>query len=378
VVAQYIYSLRSANSNVKRMFLALALSAMARGVHMVVFNLYLRDLGYSEAFVGQTVSVKALAAVLCLIPVGIISDNKGRRLVMLFGSAFVGGSLVATSFVQANYLLLILSFGFGLGQAVFMVVQAPFLSENTSPKERMHLFSASWSLMMFSSMLGNVLGGWFAETLEISLNLGPVFSKQVTLFLMGLLPLIGFLPLAGIKEKKGEGGSSLKNFARTLWESREKNVIAKFVVASLLLGLGAGLIVPYFNLYFAHVFGLGTGRIGTILAGGQAVMALAMLIGPPLAQRMGRVPAICALQGTSILFLLILGQTHLLVLALIAFLLRGGLMNAANPITMNLMMENVSDKLKGTSASLHQLVFQLGWTICGPISGMLIAGHFVG
>lgn len=374
MVKQYINSLGQASPNIKRMFLALCLSAMARGVHMVIFNLYLRDLGFTEAFVGQTVSLKALAAVLVLIPAGIVSDNKGRRLVMSGGVLLVGMGLIGVAMVETNFPILIFSFTFGLGQAIFMVTNPPFISENAGPRERMHLFSLSWSLMMFSSMLGNVGGGWLADSLEVIIGMTPVWSKQVTLIIAGGFSIIALFPLAKIREKKPGGGQSWTSFGRRLKETPEKKTIFKFVLASLLLGLGAGLIVPYFNLYFAHVFGLTTGRIGTIMAGGQAVMATAMLIGPPLAQKVGRVPAICTLQGLSIVFLLILGNTHLLILALIAFLFRGGLMNSANPITMNLMMDNVSDKMKGTATSLHQLVFQLGWTICGPISGMLIAG----
>ncbi len=374
MVKQYINSLGQASPNIKRMFLALCLSAMARGVHMVIFNLYLRDLGFTEAFVGQTVSLKALAAVIVLIPAGIISDNKGRKPVMSGGVLLVGVGLLGVALVETNFPILFFSFTFGLGQAIFMVTNPPFISENAGPRERMHLFSLSWSLMMFSTMLGNVGGGWLADSLEIILGMAPVWSKQVALFLAGGISIVALFPLIRIKEKKKGSSQSWTGFARRLKETPEKKTIFKFVLASLLLGLGAGLIVPYFNLYFAHVFGLTTGRIGTIMAGGQAAMALAMLIGPPLAQKLGRVPAICTLQGLSIVFLLILGNTNLLILALIAFLFRGSMMNSANPITMNLMMDNVSDKMKGTATSLHQLVFQLGWTICGPISGMLIAG----
>lgn len=50
-------------------------------------------------------------------------------------------------------------------------------------------------------------------------------------------------------------------------------------------------------------------------------------------------------------------------------------MNAANPLTTNLMLDTISPEMKGTANSLHQLVFHLGWVICGPISGYLIASY---
>ncbi len=374
-ISEYRTCLISCSNDVKKYFAALVLSSVSRGIFMVLFNLYLRDLGFNEAFVGQAVSLQALASVIILIPAGIMSDRLGRLIIMVAGCIIKSAALLLVAFTQAGSFLLILSFSMGLGQALLMVNSAPFLAENTGVRERMHLFSINWSMMMFSTMLGNVLGGWLADSMESYLLLGPVFSKQITIFIASILGFVAVIPLFRAQEKRKADKSSWRSFFRNLRGSGEMGIILRFVAASLLLGLGAGLIVPYFNLYFASVFDLRTGSIGVIMAAGQAVMALAMLIGAPVAQRLGRVRTICLLQISSVIFLLILGQTYILYLAIISFMFRAALVNAANPINMNLMMENVSDGLKGTASSLHQMVFQLGWAICGPISGLLITAY---
>jgi predicted MFS family arabinose efflux permease len=59
-------------------------------------------------------------------------------------------------------------------------------------------------------------------------------------------------------------------------------------------------------------------------------------------------------------------------LAIFAFLIRQSIMNASNPITSAIMLEEVPENLKGITNSLNQMVFQLGWTVCGRLSGIII------
>lgn len=374
-VNQYSYYLKCCNSNVRYFFIGLTLSAGARGIFVVIFNLYLKELGFTETFVGQTVSLQALAGVLILVPAGILSDNWGRRKLMIVSNIVKALCLIFIALTARSSLLLILVFGFGLSQAIFMVTNAPFLAENTKPQERLHLFSLSWALMMLATMLGTLFGGWLVDGLIIVANFSNLLSMRIALIGGGLLALVALKPLLKIKKEKIEVHKSFVNFVKNLRVSNEMPTMLKFASASLLLGLGAGLFIPYFNLYFAREFGLSAGSIGMIMALGQIMMAISSLGAPTLAQRIGRVKAICVFQAASIIFLLMLGQTMLLIVAIISFLLRGAMMNGANPMTTNLMMDNISDEMKGTANSMHQLVFQLGWAICGPISGFLITAY---
>lgn len=372
LLRHYTSLVQTAKPNIKFFFAGLLLASASRGAYMVLFNLYLRDLGYTESFVGQTVSLQALAAALILIPAGILSDRLGRKKMMFLANIAKGLGMCIAAMTQNSLLLLMTVFVIGMSHACFMITNAPFLSENTEPRERLHLFSISWSIMMFSTMLGNVAGGYMADSLETVALLGPILSKRITLIVFASLSILSLWPLYRIREESSGAPPTFRTFLANIKGSGEMGIIMKFVLAQFLVGLGAGLFVPYFNLYFASEFSLSTGRIGTIMALGQAMMALAALIGPPLAQSLGRVKAICSLQFASILFLLFLGQTSILLIAVVSFLLRGALMNSANPMTVNLMMDHVSDSMKGTANSLKQLVFQLGWAICGPISGYLI------
>lgn len=375
LASQYFFKLKSCHQNIHYYFLAMFFSGMARGIHLILFNLYLQELGFREDFVGRAVALQALASVLILLPAGVLSDKFGRKRMLLWGSLGKGFFIFCTALTGRGFPLLLSSFGIGLSHSLVMVTNAPYLAENTVPKERLHLFSMSWFFIMFSSMVGNFLGGWITQFFMSSFSLSPLASKRGALIFASIVSFFVLVPIKRITEKRIFSSPQKKNLFVNLWQSKDGIMILRFTFASLLLGLGAGLFVPYFNLYFANRFQLSTGHVGTIMAMGQAFMAVAMLLGPPLAQRIGRVASICLFQLTSVLFLLILGQTQLLVFAIPSFLFRGALMNAANPLTTNLMMDNISDAMKGTANSMHQLVFQLGWVVCGPISGFLIASY---
>ena len=145
-------------------------------------------------------------------------------------------------------------------------------------------------------------------------------------------------------------------------------IIILFAIAQLLIGFGAGLVIPYLNLYFADRFQTSNSSIGLIISLGQAATAVAMFIGPAVVKRIGEVRAVVFLQLASLPFLLLTGFTNSLLLATIGFLFSQALMNAGNPIQMSLMMSKVDDSVKGFANSVNQMVFNLGWALMGPVS----------
>ncbi|MBS4042103.1 MAG: MFS transporter, partial [Flavobacteriales bacterium] len=71
----------------------------------------------------------------------------------------------------------------------------------------------------------------------------------------------------------------------------------------------------------------------------------------------------------------LLGDTSSLPIAIVAFLIRQAIMNASNPITSTIMMEEVPEDLKGLTNSLNQTVVQIGWAVCGRLSGSIIDNY---
>lgn len=146
-------------------------------------------------------------------------------------------------------------------------------------------------------------------------------------------------------------------------------------MTQLLIGLGSGLVVPYLNLYFTNRFSVSLSGMSLLIALGQIMTIVSMLIGPTLAAKVGSVKAVVIFQVMSLPFLLLTGFTNLLFIASLSFLFRQALMNAANPIHSAILVDRISDKRRGIANSLMQTSFMIGWATMGPVQSYLVTTY---
>lgn len=365
---EWAEQIKSYNNNIKLTFVANILTQISLGIFMVIYNFYIRELGYNELVNGKVISMTSLATALVLIPAGIMSDRIGRKKLMLFGAAATGVILFTRSIVESQSLLIFFAFGTGLVSAFIQVSVIPWLSENSKPEQRVHLFSIHFAAMTAANVVGSLLGGVLTDI--FSLFMSDLDSIRYTLmigaalFISGLIPIMKFVENRSIKlnPSKFTGLQKIKEHKVSI------KIILLFAIAQLMIGFGAGLVIPYLNLYFADRFAASNSLIGLVISLGQGATAIAMIIGPMVVRRLGEVRAVVVLQLLSLPFLLLTAYTQQFWLAALGFLFRQALMNAGNPIQMSLMMAKVDDSMKGLANSVNQMVFNLGWALMGPVS----------
>lgn len=358
--------------NIRLIFAVILLNNIAKGMFMTLYNLYLQEIGFSAGFMGELISMTALASAIFLVPIGFLSDKIGRKKTMIIGIIFADIFQILRAIILNSNTLVLLSFLLGGLNSFFMVANAPFLIENSSKSDRMKVFSMNFALMIFSSMLGNIIGGLTPDLLTNLFSMDVAQAQRTTLIVSTILSLLALIPLWKIKEPEKVIEKGKENLFKNLKNIKNSTIILKFILANALVGFGAGLFVPFSNLYFENQFQLPTSTIGLIMSLGQASTVVAIMLGPFLSARFGRVKTVFYLQILSVPFMLILGDTQILFLAIFAFLIRQAIMNASNPITSAVMLEEVPENLKGITNSLNQMVFQLGWTVCGRLSGWII------
>lgn len=366
------------NRNVKLFMLANVLIQIGMGVFMVMYNLYIKELGMPETINGKVISMTALATAIMLIPAGFLSDKFGRKWMIVGGAVFGGMTLFYRSIVVLETPMIYAAFFTGLFMAFVQVSGVPFLAENSTTKERVHMFSMHFALMTIANVIGSLLGGVVADGLQVVFSMSAEEAIRWSLltgaviFTIGLLPLFKLTTTAPQKETIQSSPEALPPPEQDNDLRRNLIVIFHFSFASLLIGFGSGLVIPYLNLYFANRFDASNAFIGLILALGSAMTAVAMLIGPVLVKRVGKVRALILFQFLSIPFLLLTAYTTSLTLASLGFLIRQALMNAGNPIQSAVAMEVVADKYKGLANSINQTVFQIGWASMGAVAAGLV------
>jgi predicted MFS family arabinose efflux permease len=226
--------------------------------------------------------------------------------------------------------------------------------------------------------LGNVVGGFlpafFAARLGVPETSSPAYAWS--LGVISLLNLVALVPLARLprtrRDQTDAEADPLAPF-KALWEYRE--VMTRLLLPGLVLSLGAGMLIPFLNIFFRYRYALSDEFIGSLFGFGSLGMGVAILVGPVLAERWGKARAVVITQGVSIPFLIALGFVPSLPLAIVAFLVRMALMNLSGPIYQTMVMEETDEASRAMAASLYSMIWSLGRTVSPVVSGPIQKAH---
>lgn len=117
-------------------------------------------LGRGEASVGLAVGAFAISAVLIRPLIGRLGDVRGRRILMLAGSAVVGSSVLGLVLIDSFLPLLALRVLTGVGEAAFYVGAASAIND-LAPDERRGEAMSLFSLALYGGLaVGPILGEW--------------------------------------------------------------------------------------------------------------------------------------------------------------------------------------------------------------------------
>ena len=138
---------------------------------------------------------------------------------------------------------------------------------------------------------------------------------------------------------------------------------------NMFIGLGAGLIIPFLNIFVEGKFGISYSALGAVFAWSQLGMAIAVMLQPIIADRFGKTTSIVIVQGMSLPFITMLGFSPSFTLVAMALFVRSALMNAANPIYAEFTMGQVREAWRPSLAAAEAMVWSAGWTVGPLLSG---------
>src|SRR5690606_23603830 len=228
------------------------------GVFMVMYNLYIRELGMPETVNGKVISMTAMASAIMLVPAGFLSDRFGRKWMIVGGAVLTVTTLFYRGIAVAETPIITAAFLTGLFMAFVQVSGIPFLAENSTPTERVKLFSVNFAIITIANVVGSLAGGIIADLLETVFKLSATEAIRYALLLGAAIFTVGLIPLFKLQERPTAANEKKEHIdeSSSVDDSFKRNliVILHFSFASLLIGFGSGLVVPYLNLYFANRF----------------------------------------------------------------------------------------------------------------------------
>ena len=115
-----------------------------------------------------------------------------------------------------------------------------------------------------------------------------------------------------MKESTPRSASSefTRNFSSLLLDY-DWFLIIKALVPTLLIAVGAGLTIPFINLFFYSVFKMDSAQFGILGSIASAMSFIALLIAPALKRKYGYNISIILTQAIAIMFLIVLVLTEL-------------------------------------------------------------------
>jgi len=358
----------------KLFFLEFSLS-LIHVAFILILNIYLRKKGFSDPEIASLNSLRFISALVFALPLGIFI--RGKKLKPFFISSAIMVPLTSILIIQSIHFDVnsLIKFSFllwGIGIMLMRVCSLPFIIRNTNSNnstEALSLIAATWSLSTIVS--GLIISGtsWMNNIFFVDVN---YLDEQKVLLLITFLGLGGIYFALKIDERKPFYTEKF-NFL-DIHKNYDWNLIIKAISPLIFISIGAGLTIPFVNLFFNSVFNLTSSQFSMMGSLTGILVFLFSLSVPSLRKKFGYWMTIVIVQSIAILCLVLMALTEIyvdyefaLVVAILAYVLRQPLMHMAHPASNELMMNYVGEKNQELISALSSSLWSASWFFSAKI-----------
>ena len=134
-----------------------------QGVIGPVLPLFAKELGVGAGEIGLTLSIFALARLILNVPLGVLSDRFGRRILLVGGPLVTGIGMIGSGFAGDLFSLLAWRFVAGAGSAMYMTGAMVYLTDISTPENRARFIGTNQGALLIGVSIGPAIGGLIAE-----------------------------------------------------------------------------------------------------------------------------------------------------------------------------------------------------------------------
>jgi len=358
-------------------------------IHMInagfilILNIYLRKQGYADETIAQFNSFRFLGVLSFAFPLGIFIKGKALKPFILASSILVPlFSLFLLFSIQSGDETRI-TVGFILWGISFMILNVcglPYIMRAAPEEvvsEAISLNFSTWSLAtIVSGSLINLLSRIHEITFRGSVIILDEFHIMMVIIAFSSL---AFMLVLFMKEAQPRSlSSSFFSNLKALRSDYDWKLIGRVLFPNMLIAIGAGLTIPFVNLFFNSVFKVDSDTFSLMGAGTAGIVFLSTLAIPIIRRRFGFRVAILIPQWLAIFFLVVLATTQLaqtyswaFYVAIAAFMLRQPFMNMAGPMTSELGMKYVGPRNQELISAMSSSIWSASWFISAKMFQML-------
>lgn len=339
----------------------------------LILNIYLAKNGFSDSEIANFISYRFLAVIVLAFPFGIFIRGRSLKPFFIVGSIGVPAVAILLIFsIESSYdnLLPILFILWGVVFTLFNVSSLPFIMRNSVVSNQSHAISLNYATHSFGTILSSLFI-YFSGKLIHEINEGKILI---------IISIIGFIGLYFVLKLKNENFNYQQKKYDFYLNNYDWRLILRAIIPTFIIAIGAGLTIPFINLFFFHSFGVDSQVFALIGGFSSFLVAFFSLLVPNIKNKLGFKRGIITTQTMSVIALVALATTEFFTLyywalpvAIICYWIRTPLMNMAAPMTSELTMNYVGEKNQEILSAVMAAIWSGSWFFSSQIVSILKA-----
>ena len=333
-------------------------------IFVLLYNLYLLDLGYREDFIGWVTSAMSAGGIVGTILAAGIVQKAGLKRTVICASAAVATMCVLRTAPLGRPWLVATAFISGAISSIWAVSLVPMVAALTSEKNRAAGYSlwSGWGIGL-GVIMGVVAGSMTGWIRNAGWGTSDVSARQIALLIGSVTALLS--PLLLIRLPAGRPDTPAKVFPRNPF-------IKRYLVAFSVWNLGVGAFNPFFTAYFSRQLHMSVPRIGFVSSATQFAELAALMAAPFIVRRFGAVAGISLMQAGVALSLALLASAPPVLLAGVLYAAFGSFQFMSEPATFTLLMSHVNADQRAGASSLSFFVTSAAQSVSAALAGMCV------
>ena len=355
---------------------------------VLILNIFMRDRGYSDIQIANLNSYRFLGALIFSLPLGIYIKERQLKPFFILSSIIVPLSSLSTTYLLNNNIDKYLApyfFLWGIGMMMINVSSIPFIIRNTNSRnstESLSLSFSTWSLaMIFSGLIIAILKK--IGSISIGSNY-YIISEYYILLFISTLSLVSIVFAINIYEDNPKRiRPSFLGQISSFRKEYDWGIIFIALAPLVLIAIGAGLTIPFINLFFNSIFGFNSSEFSILGSVTSGIVFLSALFVPFFRKKYGYWFSIVLVQILAVACLIILAFTQVystnqfaVYVAVLAYIMRQPLMHMAHPASSELIMNFVGKKNRELISGLNSSLWSASWFFSAKIFQILRKNQF--
>lgn len=329
---------------------------------VLLYNLYLIDLGYKEDFLGWVASATTAGNILGTFAAVMLNRRVGLKVSVTGFFACIPFVLALRALVTGQIALLGFAFLAGLLFSIWAISFAVVIAQLTTDEQRPVAFSVYLATVIgvgvVADPVGGRLPGWLAAWFGIA---GAAHAKQMALLLACALLALAFLPASRLRLAAPESGEKVR-YPRSPF-------VLRFLIAVAVMSIATAAFNPFANAFFSQYLRMPAHQIGLVFSGGQFAQVIAILLSPLILRRLGLVWGVATMELAAGLSLALLATGPPAMAAVAGFAGYLAFQWMDEPAMESLLMTRVAaHERSGAAAMMYMTIFAAG-AVTAPLAG---------